>query len=830
MVLQPNCYSHMRAQPLFLWGRAGLGWHGGEADLVDSARHVRTRRRLGDHGRRGPPSPGVEAPPTPLPYQPTSLFGRDAALTAAHALLDRPDVRLVTVTGPGGTGKTRLALALAARLGDRFADGAVFVDLAPITAPTLVLSAIARALRLKEAPDQPLLDRLIGHLRDAELLLVLDNFEQLVPASPLLAELLAACPGLRMVVTSRQALRLRWEHVFPLAPLDPDAALDLFVDRARAADPLFELAPDDAEVVAELCRRLDGLPLAIELAAAHANLLTPASMLERFDPSRALDFLGAGPPDQPTRQRTLRAAVAWSHDLLGGDERALFRRLAVFRGGFTLEAAGHVGGASDEPRGDALSLLSALVDKSLLRPVVGASGTATRFTMLETIRAYAREQLDESGEAPLLASRHAEYFLSVAEQAETALRGPQQTAWLARLDAELPNLRAALDWAERSGAVELGLRLAGALWKFWEVHGHLREGGDRLSRFLSHPDAEHHPAARAAALRGAAHLAFLRADYDLARNLHEDDHHLRSDAGDRAGVAAALSGLGLVEMCCSRFEAARALVAEAAELQRALGDELSEAAALNNLGRVAYYEGDFDGALPLHERSAQIRRRLGDDWGLALAQADLADVLVERGELDAAREALDASAALWRKQANRWGLAYVLEGLAGVAAARGRVEDAFSLLASASRLRDAIGEPASPVRAGAVRRVLNRALERASLTRDQRAAAWARGEALSVDDALHLLDASPPAPPVPARTALPSPVVASHHPSAVVPLSPREIEVARLVSQGLTNRQLSAQLIISERTADAHLAKILKKLGFSSRAQVAAWVAQHGLA
>ncbi|CAA9576383.1 MAG: Transcriptional regulator, AfsR family, partial [uncultured Thermomicrobiales bacterium] len=464
-----------------------------------------------------PPLRSLAGRPHNLPMQPTPFLGREREVAEVTGLLRRGEARLLTLAGPGGVGKTHLALAAAAELLDAFPDGAWFVDLAPLADPALVPTAVATALGLREAGGRPPADAAANHLRDKAALLVLDNWEHLLGAAPFVADLLAACPRLAVLATSRAPLRLRGEREHPVGPLalaDPAAdaaalagseAVALFVERARAVKPGFALDETNAVAVAGIVRRLDGLPLAIELAAARVRVLAPPALLARLD--RALPLLTSGPRDAPARQRTLRDAIAWSHGLLSPDERDLFRRLAVFVGGFTLEATEAVADLGGEL--DALGGLEGLAEDSLLRPAEGPGGEP-RFTMLATVREFAREQLEASGEAAVAHGRHAAFFTVLAESAAPELTGPDQGAWLARLEAEHDNLRAALVWAE-GHEPESCLRLAGALWRFWYARGHLAEGLRRLEAAVARADGR--PAdACARALLGAGVLADLQGD------------------------------------------------------------------------------------------------------------------------------------------------------------------------------------------------------------------------------------------------------------------------------------------------------------------------------
>lgn len=657
----------------------------------------------GDSGDRSGRA-GGSRPASALPVPPSPMVDREREVALALRLLQTPLPRLVTLTGPGGVGKTRLAFAIATAAVDFFADGVWFVPLAEVREPDRVGPAIAQALGLRERSAEAAIDQLRAVLRGRSALLLLDNFEQVLDAAPVVADLLAIAPGVKALGTSRAALRIRGEREVPVEPLPvppPGAtgdlrttgdvpAVQLFVERAVAVRDDFRLTRENVEHVVDICRRLDGLPLGIELAAAAVRLLTPAQLCERL--AAGLDLPVDAPRDAPARQRTLRTTIAWSYGLLLPAQRDLLCWLAVCAGGCRLETVEAIGGqAHPELRTGAASVaaLGALVDHHLVRRMESADGEV-RYGQLETIRAFALERLEEAGAGTQAREAHAVHFLALAATAMPALTGAEQAAWLDRLEEEHDNFRAALRWWLANGDAR-AIRLAGTLWWFWWVRGHLTEGRSWLRQALALA-APVDPDARAQALTGAGTLAEAQGDFAAAIALHEEALSIWKGLGDTRGVSRAIENLAGIAADRGELARAEGLYRESLALCREIGDEQGAGHSLLNLGRLAWAAGKRDIAAALFDQSLAVLRRRGDTHGVAGALTGLGNLALYDADLDRAITDYDAALELWRELGNKEGMARVLANLGQAWRNAGDLDLAEALFRQAESLSRELGD------------------------------------------------------------------------------------------------------------------------------------------
>ena len=775
-----------------------LGLSAADAAALEAA--VPRRRRVAlerDAGRRRGPAPGgagpvrwpgpprlrlayaADRPPPPamLPVALTSLIGREEVAAEIVALLEDPRQRLITLSGPAGVGKTRLTLHLAAVAGGGF-DGVVFVPLETVLHPDHVLPAVALAAAVDVAPGETWEGALADAWQSCRVLLILDNFEQVVAASTQVASLLSAAPGVTALVSSRAALRVRGERLFPVPPLAEPASVRLFLERARATAPDLAPAPEDAATISDICRRLDGLPLAIELAAARTRLLAPQDVLARL--SRPLTLLTGGPRDLPERHQALEAAIAWSYDLLTGDERALFRRLAVFAGGCTVEAAAAVCLAAGALAIEPLDGLQALIDHSLVRretagdpQTVRSSSAGARLRLLETLREFAHDRLIAAGERAAAEGAHTRYFLDLAERAERELIGPTLELWLDRLEREHDNLRRAMRWAIEAGEPEVALRLGAALSRFWSLRGHFREGWRWLESALALPDSGAAPprvlaralnaagilaltcneyrradalfdqalaAARTAddvlllaeALNSAGGAARARGDAASAVSLFEEALALPGVAGFPRTVAHTMFSLAMVARDRLDYGRAEQLLGRCLEVRRSLDDRQGTAVTLNILASVAFARGDRSRARDLHEEGLAIQEAIGHRRGVAVSLSFMCAEAATAGDVAGAADLCRRALRACREVGERWNTAECLTSLARVSRLQGRWDEAVRLLGAASHLR--AGGQAPREHRAAETALLDAAREHLDAARF--AARWAEGGALGFEGAV----------------------------------------------------------------------------------------------
>lgn len=767
-----------------------------------------------------------------LPASRTSFVGREREMVEIKRHLAM--TRLLTLTGAGGSGKTRLVLEVARELISAYPDGVWLDELASLSQGEFVAQSVAEAVGVPLQPSRPLTDTLVDALRTKKMVLIFDNCEHLIDdVASLVALLLDSCPRLRILATSREALGAVGEVIWPVSLLSvPDLrraptvaqlegyeAVRLFVDRARQRAPTFALRSENARAVAEICVQLEGLPLAIELAAARIKILPPKALLGRLEDR--LKLLTGGPRESSERQRTLRSTIEWSYDLLEEDEKALFGRLSVFSGGATLDAIEAVCDALGDLSVDAFEGSSSLLEKSLLGQEEGADGEP-RLVMLETIREYARERLGESGKEEVIGQAHAQYYLRLIEQVEPELKAsPRQAEWLARLEPEHDNMRAALAWSLQEGETQTALHLVGALRYFWFMRGYLNEGRRWLQAALA-ASAGRSDAAVAKALVGIGAIALSQGDYQQAEAFLKKGVALHRRFGDTRDLAGALNNLGNVALHQGRYEEATPLYEESLILWRKEGEKYGVEGPLGNLGNLALYRGDYERARLLYEESLELAREVGDKQGVALALGNLGAVAIHQQDYRRAMNLQAEGLALAQELGDMEGVAYGLEMMATAADAQGQVRRAARLWGTAEVLRESIGAPLPANERADHNRQVTAA--RSQLEEAAWLEAWAKGQAMTLEEAIAYALEKEDTDPL--TTSVPGEPSAGQ---ALIVLSRREEEVSALVAQGMSNSQIAQELFLSQHTVKRHISKILRKLGLASRAEVAAWATERQL-
>jgi excisionase family DNA binding protein len=777
------------------------------------------------------PFPAPERAATTLPAELTLFIGREQERKSLLALLEREDIRLVTLTGPGGVGKTRLALRVSADLRHQYPDGVAFVPLAAISDASLVPATIAQALHIRSGEDLDPLERLQHYLRDRTMLLVLDNFEQILDAGLVLTALLRICPGLTLLVTSRAPLRLTGERHFPVPPLAvPERAprdfltgpaleelastdaVRLFVDRAQAASAGFTLTPANGAAVAAICQRADGLPLAIELAAARTAFLSPPALLERLDPR--LPMLSGGPRDQPGRLRTMHDAIAWSYDLLSPDEQAAFRRLAVFIGGCDIPAAEAVLGLSTQ---ETLSMVQHLSDQAVIQRRSGPEGQP-RLGMLETIREFGLQELAAHHEETATRDAHASRYLALAAEAGPQLAGPRQVYWVNVLEADLANIRAATDWLTAQGRTGDAMRLMGDMGWFWSAAPYLEEARIRLHALIHAPDAANYQAELALVLATAGDVADWQSDQTLARAYFERALELYRDLGNERRVGSMLRGLGSSAIDRGEPNLAISLLHEARQIAAALEDDWEQAATTNLLGVAMGMIGEFAQSVELHRAAGDIWLTLQDIGHMPPAIASQAWSSLQARDLPQAAAAYAEALKFALDAEDDWYVAWCIEGAGGIACQRGEWERGAALLATGETQHAILGVRHRPHVEATDARLIASARQR--LGPSAFTAAWERGAAAPLADAV-----------VQAQDLFAD---VAREISAGTPeshgLTRRECEVLRLIYQGKSDREIAETLFISRATASKHVAAILSKLEVQSRTSAAVRARELGLA
>lgn len=770
-------------------------------------------------------------PSNNLPIQLTSFIGREREIAKVKRLL--APTHMLTLTGSGGCGKTRLALRVAGELLDSFRDGVWLIELAPLTEPLLVPQTVSSALGLRSESARSIVDQLKEHLKEKQVLLILDNCEHLIRACAELSDqLLHACPRLRILTTSREPLNVTGETTFLVPPLSlPDPgqplsakallqseAIALFAERARAVQSKFQITPANASAIAQICWRLDGIPLAIELAAARVRSIGAEEIAARLDDR--FQLLTSKSRTTLPRQQTLYASIDWSFDLLSETERTLFRRLAVFSGGWTLKAAEEVCAGNGLHLPDPLNLLTNLVDKSL---VIHSDKDEPRYYFLETIRQYAREKLVAANEGTALQARHLKYFFNLAEQAVPELKGRQQEVWFERLEREQDNLREALESSLRTASHDVRLNFAGNLFWFWFVRGHLREGSAWLERALTGSEgASASASARARALEALGAMMIFLGEFDRGLGFHGQALALFREAGDERHTAFVLNAIGLAAQFQGDHLKAKQFFEEGLALRRAIGDEWGTAQSLHALAGITFNEGDLERTAALDQESLELYRKVGDLRGVARISIFYGSFEIQRGDSEKGIPLASEGLSLLLQLRDKWSFAQAIESLArSFFHIHGDPEFIIRLLGAAQALRESIGSRLGTAGQAPLDQIAHTIREQ--LSEEQFKKAWAAGRAMDMEqvivDTEHWMRSD-------TRSATRQVAESDEN---LAGLTERETQVLHWLALGLTNQEIADRLVLSKRTVEAHLRSIFSKLDVTTRSAATRIAMEHKL-